>query len=123
MRGLSIKRAVLALSALVAAGQCLAGSTSGAFGIDITLAQPGAPAAPAPSTGTCVSQPPMTGSTVKVVCQYLGLPGGTFTYYFNPSLHQVPDSAEPFIGAGTVTAGRVYSVGDLDGSIELLVSY
>lgn len=120
MRGLSMKRAVLALSALVAAGQCLAGATGGVFGVNITLAQPGAPA---PSTGVCVNQPPISGSTVKVVCQYLGLPGGTFTYYFSPSLYQVPGSTEPFIGAGTITTGRIYSVRELDGPIELLVSY
>ena len=120
MRGLSMKRAVLALSALIASGQCLAGATDGVFGVNITLAQPGAPS---PSTGTCVSQPPISGSTVKVVCQFLGTPGGTFTYYFSPSLYQVPGSAEPFIGAGTITAGRIYSVGETDGPLELLVKY
>lgn len=120
MRGFSMKRAVFALSALVAAGQCPAGATSGTFGVNITLAQRGAPA---PSTGTCISQPALTGATVKVVCRFLGIPGGAFTYYFSPASRPLPDSADPFIGAGTITAGRIFSVGELDGPIELLVSY
>lgn len=94
------------------------------------------------ANSTCTSQTlsEQTNATVRIVCatgqfvsisplpgrQFLGTHGGAFRYNFRGNSHSpgLNRSADGFFpGAGTVTGMRVYSAGDSDGLLELLVSF
>lgn len=131
-------RLVLALATLLISIEGAAGAGSGTFSVNITLANPGAPAAPA--TGICTSQTlsDQTGALVQVVCstgQFVsisprpGAPfapthGGAFTYYFSPSSgFRLAGLGGLYPGAGTITEYRVYTLDEYDGRVDILVNF
>jgi len=136
---LSTIRAACALAALAAGFPCAAGTASGSFGVNITLAQPASPAAGEAGICTSESLSEQTGAVVRVVCQtgqfvsigprpggrFIDTHGGAYAYYFGP----LPDAAnqggfgESPYGAGTITSFRVYSVNGTDGPLDMLVSF
>lgn len=122
------------LCALLASASCLAGTGSTAVRVSIHLTQ-------AQNSGVCVSETLSagTGATVYVTCDsgqfvdirptpgrpFAGVHGGAYRYSFNPAGHAGYGSgdAAPFVGAGTVTALRVYQSDGNDGTLEMLVSF
>ena len=125
---------VLGFSAFAAA----AGASSGTFTVEIKLINSGG----ADANGTCVSQSlsEQTNALVQVVCQtgqfvsiaplpgkaFLGTHGGAFRYTLGAgrlSTTQLSGEASPYMGAGTVTALRIYNANGADGPLEMLVSF
>lgn len=128
-----------ALLAALASPAASAGEASASFNINITLND----ALPA-SQGVCISETlsAQTNAIVQVVCSsgqfvridpdpakpFLGVHGGAFLYQFGPRYEIGPpdrlDGNElRYIGAGTVTAVRVYNPGSKTSLLELLVSF
>ncbi|MEP7155539.1 MAG: hypothetical protein ABI905_07180 [Betaproteobacteria bacterium] len=112
----------------------IAGTGSAAFGVHIDLTK-------TRSSGICISETLSagTGATVYVVCDsgqfvdiaptpgrpFTGVHGGAYRYRFSSAGYegQAGDAADPFIGAATVTAMRVYHADGNDGRLEMLVSF
>ena len=135
---LRCSRLVLALAALSVSFNCAAGSGTGAFSVNITLSNPGAPGTPPPS-GVCISQTlsDLTGALVQVLCstgQFVsinpkpGAPfiahGGAYSYYLSvgtgsriAGLGRLPS------GTATVTEYRVFTVDEANGTIDMLVGF
>ncbi len=130
---------LVAAGALLAAPTVWAGSASGLFSVNITLNNP-LPAA----QDVCISETlsAQTNAVVQVVCSsgqfvridpdpakpFLGTHGGAFRYHFGPCYEiGPPDSLGSddlrYIGAGTVTAVRIYNPGSKTSLLELLVSF
>jgi hypothetical protein len=129
---------LVAAGVLLAAPTVWAGSTSEAFNVNITLNDPLSAA-----QGVCISESlsAQTNAIVQVVCSsgqfvridpdpakpFLGVHGGAFRYHFGPRYAiGPPDSLGGddllYIGAGTVTAVRIYNPGGTS-LLELLVSF
>jgi hypothetical protein len=128
------------LAALASASPAArAGEASGSFNVNITLND-----SPPASQGVCISKTlsAQTNAVVQVVCSsgqfvridpdptkpFLGVHGGAFRYHFGPRYEiGPPDSLGGdelrYLGAGTVTAVRVYNPGSKTSLLELLVSF
>lgn len=128
---------------------CLAGTSAGLFSVSITLNKPGGvtvtPAAQASrsvASGVCISQTlsEQTNALVQIVCateqfvsiapvpgkRFLGTHGGAFRYNFQSGASYSGISygaLSAYIGAGTVTALRIYNANGSDGPLEMLVSF
>jgi hypothetical protein len=128
-----------ALLVALASPAASAGEASAAFNVNITLNDP-----LAASQGVCISETlsAQTNAVVQVVCSsgqfvridpdptrpFLGVHGGAFRYHFGTRYEIGPpdrlDGDElRYIGAGTVTAVRVYNPGSKTSLLELLVSF
>ena len=117
--------------ASIASVACWAGASSAALNVKITLAR---------SSGLCVSESLSagTGALVQVVCEtgqfvdispvpgrpFAGVHGGAYRFRIGAAGYaQSSDATDPFVGAGTVTALRVYHADGSDGPLEMLVSF
>lgn len=127
-----LKRAILGIGTSLVSLACLAGATSGAIHVNITMTR---------HSGICLSETLSAGvnASVWVVCEtgqfvditpvpgrpFAGVHGGAYRYNFSSGQGYVPasNSADPFAGAGTVTALRIYNADSSDGPLELLVSF
>jgi hypothetical protein len=130
-------RLAFTLAALLVAFNCAAGSGTGAFSVNITLSNPGAPGAP--PSGVCVSQTlsDLTGALVQVLCstgQFVsiaprpGAPfiahGGAYSYYLSVGTgSRIAGLTGLPAGAGTVTEFRVFKVDEANGTVDLLVGF
>jgi len=146
----SLRRTIVGLLCLFAALASgfpgAAGLRSGGFTVNICL-KSGAdcvapsPAALATSSGVCTSNTlsERTGAIVRVVCgtgqfvsigprpggRFIGTHGGAYTYFFGPSfgaLHRA-DSGEFTTGTGTIASFRIFNVTEIEGPVEMLVSF
>lgn len=137
--------ATLAVLALFGAGTPAGAGTAGAsFSVSISLQNPSAaatgfPIAAGNPSGICTSQSlsESTGAVVQVVCRsgqfvsiaprdgrrFFGTHGGAYTYYFGPGYGAIHRAAYAEGGTGTVTSFRVYSVEEVGGLLDLLVSF
>lgn len=127
-----VKRVVLGLGASLASLACLAGAIIGPVIVNITMTQ---------NSGVCLSETLSAGinASVWVVCRsgqfvditpvpgrpFAGVHGGAYRFQLGAANGDGPasDSADPFVGAGTVTALRIYHADRNDGPLELLVSF
>jgi hypothetical protein len=138
-RGRRLAGAGVLLAAL-AAPAAGAGAASGVFSVNIRLNGP----QPDAQEDVCISESlsAQTNALVQVVCTdgpfvriapnpakpFLGVHGGAFRYHFSP-FHEVGAPASlsgddlMYIGAGTVTALRIYDPGGEAGLLELEVSF
>lgn len=128
-----------ALLAALSAPAAWAGEASGSFNVSITLNDPLTAA-----QGVCISETlsAQTNAVVQEVCSsgqfvsidpdpakpFLGVHGGAFRYHFGPRYEIGPPGGLSgdelrYIGAGTVTAVRVYNPGSKTWLLELLVSF
>jgi hypothetical protein len=128
-----------ALLAALAAPVASADEAGAAFNVNITLNDP-----LSSSQDVCISESlsAQTNAVVQVVCSsgqfvridpdptrpFLGVHGGAFRYHFGPRYEiGPPDRLHGdelrYIGAGTVTAVRVYNPGSKTSLLELLVSF
>jgi hypothetical protein len=130
-------RLALALAALLVSFHCAAGTGTGAFSVNITLANPSAPGTQ-PST-VCISQSlsDLTGALVQILCstgQFVsigprpGAPfiahGGAYSYYLSVGTGSRTAGLGPLpVGGGTVTQYRVFSVDESNGTVDLLVGF
>ena len=130
----TIAGAALGLAVLGAAFDCTAGSGSGTLGVDITLST-GAPA------GVCISETlsEQNGATVRVACEsgqfisispipggrFVGTHGGAYSYYFGSTLRgiNVAGHGEFAHGAGSIASYRIFGVTEVEGRLDLLVSF
>lgn len=128
---------ILALTALLTGAEGVAGTGSGTFSVNITLANPGTPGAP--PSGICVSQTltELSGALVQVVCSteqvvsispLPGAPfiahGGAYTYYLSMGTgSRLAGLSGLPAGTGTVTEYRIYDLDELNGTFELLVGF
>ena len=137
-----ILKAALGLAALAAAPACMAGSTSGVFGVNITLYS-GASSSPPGSnrSGVCISQSltEQNNAVVRVVCEsgqfvsispipggrFVGSHGGAYSFYFGSSYRSVNVAGygEFAHGAGSVAAYRVFGVTESEGRLDMLVVF
>jgi hypothetical protein len=135
----TVVTAALGLAAISAAPFCIAGSTGGAITVNISLATGNS--AGAAATGTCISQTlsEQNGAMVRVVCdsgqfvsispvpggRFAGSHGGAYSYYFGSSFRgiNVAGFGEFAHGAGSVASYRVFAVTEIDGRLDLLVSF
>lgn len=129
----------LALAALAFSFNCAAGTSAGAFSVNISLSNPGAPPPGTPAGTVCVSQTlsDLTGALVQVLCstgQFVsigprpGAPfiahGGAYSYYLSVGTgSRLAGLAGLPVGAGTVTEYRLYSVDQANGTVDLLVGF
>ncbi len=131
------------------AGVAIAGTGSAFLTVNIRLNDPDV-IQPAPVTGgstavasdVCVSKTlsEQTNSLVQIVCKtgqfvsitplpgkpFLGTHGGAFRYSFSGNRlagGSMFDANGASIGAGTVTALRIYNANGTDGLLEMLVSF
>ena len=145
-----ILKAALGLAALVAASAGMAGSTSGTFGVNISLnsgggsvslTSGGSGSSSGSNSGVCISQAltEQNNATVRVVCQsgqfvsispipgsrFAGSHGGAYTFYFGSSYRSVNVAGygEFAHGAGSVAAFRVFGVTESEGRLDMLVVF
>lgn len=132
------------------AGFSAAGTGSGFFSVSIILSNPGAapplsPGVPGtlpPQAAVCISETlsEQTNALVRVACgtgqfvsitpfpgkRFLATHGGAFRYSigtgrFSASLRS--GESNPYLGAGTVTALRIYNASGSNEALEMLVSF
>ncbi|MBL8512518.1 MAG: hypothetical protein JNJ55_00895 [Betaproteobacteria bacterium] len=126
-----MRRWISALAIALTSGVCFAGSTSGAFKVNVELRR---------ADGLCVSQAlsASTNALVRVACRngqfvdispvpgrpFAGVHGGAYRFFFTgvDGLTGLTGDAD-FSGMGTITAMRIYHVGGDDGPLEMLVSF
>jgi hypothetical protein len=129
-------KAALGLACLSAVFNCAAGSQT--FGVRITLHAAG-PAATTPGVCTSETLSEQNGATVRVVCQsgqfvsigptpgaaFVGTHGGAYSYYFGSTLSgiNVAGYGEFAHGAGSIASYRIFGVTEVDGRLDLLVSF
>lgn len=124
----------MSLLAGVTAGFCVAGAGTGAFTVNISLN-------PADSAGVCTSETlsEATGAVVRVVCEsgqfvsigprpggrFIDTHGGAYTYYFGPSFGALyrAGHGEFATGSGTIVSYRIYNLTEVDGQLDMLVSF
>lgn len=140
---MGVRRAIvttaLGLVGLGAVFNCSAGNTGRAFGVSITL-NTGAPDAGGGPAGTCTNQTlsEQNGATVRVVCNsgqfvsispvpgapFVGTHGGAYSYHFGSmQAGNVAGVGEFAHGAGSTASFRVFGVTEVDGRLDLLISY
>src|SRR5690349_22886013 len=126
-----------------------AGTRSGTFSVNICLKSggecvapsPATPAAPATAPGVCTSDTlsERTGAVVRVVCatgqfvsiaplpggRVIGTQGGAYTYFFGSSFGslQRADGGEFATGGGSIASFRIFNVTEIEGPVEMLVSF
>jgi hypothetical protein len=137
--------ATMCLLAGLAAGFAgAAGLRSGNFAVNICLSDTGNCAPPAVASvakpsSVCTSETlsERTGAVVKVVCasgqfvsigprqggRFIDTHGGAYTYSFGPSFLNRTGSGEFASGTGTVASFRIYNVREIEGPLEMLVSF
>ncbi len=132
-----MKRIAFTAGLLLASASCLAGSHGASVGVNITLNRG---AGSGLGAGLCVSETlsAETNAQVQVLCQtgqfvdiqpvpgrpFAGVHGGAYRFHFSGgSWGGSSDSADTLLGAGTVTAMRIYHADNRDGPLELLVSF
>lgn len=139
LHGSRMLSAAGALLAALAAPTTWAGSAGGSFSVNITLNDPLSAAQEVCISETLSAQ---TNAVVQVVCSsgqfvridpdptkpFLGVHGGAFRYHFGPRYEIGPPDDRAgdelgYIGAGTVTAVRIYNPGSKASLLELLVSF
>jgi len=99
------------------------------------------PAAPATLSGVCTSEAlsERTRAVVRVVCatgqfvsiaplpggRVIGTQGGAYTYFFGSSFGslQRADSGEFATGGGSIASFRIFNVTEIEGPVEMLVSF
>jgi hypothetical protein len=146
-----ILKAALGVAALAAASAGMAGSTSGTFGVNISLNSGGGSvsltsggsgsSSGGPSSGVCISQSltEQNNAVVRVVCQsgqfvsitpipgarFSGSHGGAYSFYFGSSYRSVNVAGygEFAHGAGSVAAYRVFGVTESEGRLDMLVVF
>jgi hypothetical protein len=92
-------------------------------------------------SGVCTSDTlsERTGAIVRVVCatgqfvsigprpggRFIGTHGGAYTYYFGPAFGALyrADSGEFTTGTGTIASFRIFNVTEIEGPVEMLVSF
>jgi hypothetical protein len=140
----TIVGALCLLAGLAAGFSGAAGVRSGSFAVNICLKSGGdcAPSAPTPvatSSGICTSDTlsERTGALVRVVCQtgqfvsigprpggrFVGTHGGAYTYSFGPSFGAIHRAGHGESGTGTIASFRIYNVTEIEGPLEMLVSF
>jgi hypothetical protein len=138
-----ILKAALGFAALAAASACFAGSTSGVFGVNISLST-GASGSSSPGangSGVCISQTlsEENRAVVRVTCnpgyfvsispipgaRFSGSHGGAYSFYFGSSYRSVNVAGygEFAHGAGSVAAYRVFGVTESEGRLDMLVVF
>lgn len=141
-----VLKAALGLAALVAASACMAGSTSGTFGVNISLnagngGGSGSWSGGSNNSGVCISQSltEQNNAVVRVVCdsgqfvsisaipggRFVGSHGGAYNFYFGSSYRavNVAGFGEFAHGAGSVAAYRVFGVTESEGRLDMLVVF
>jgi hypothetical protein len=131
-----LAKAALGLACLSAVSICAAAGSSGTFAVRITLNDPGGS-----TPGVCISESlsEQNGATVRVVCQslqfvsigptpgaaFVGTHGGAYSYYFGSTLSgiNVAGYGEFAHGAGSIASYRIFGVTEVDGRLDLLVSF
>ena len=132
----TLVKAALGLACLSAVFTCAAGSQT--FGVSITLHGAG-PTATTPGVCTSETLSEQSGATVRVVCQsgqfvsigptpgaaFVGTHGGAYSYYFGSTLSgiNVAGYGEFVHGAGSIASYRIFGVTEVDGRLDLLVSF
>jgi hypothetical protein len=145
-----ILKAALGLAALAAASVCMAGSTSGTFGVNISLnsgggsvslTSGGSGSSSGSNSGVCISQSlsEQNKAVVRVTCsagqfvsispipgsRFVGSHGGAYSFYFGSSYRSVNVAGygEFAHGAGSVAAYRVFGVTESEGRLDMLVVF
>ena len=131
----AIATAALGLAGLSAVFNCVAGSGSRTFGVDIILNTSAA------SSGVCISETlsEQNGAIVRVTCNpghfvsispipggpFVGTHGGAYSYLFGSTLRgvNIAGYGEFAYGAGTTASYRVFGVTEVDGRLDLLISF
>jgi hypothetical protein len=141
-------RGVLLLAGLAVAFACSAGARSGTFGVNISLGDGSSPPPPPPAAtagqlppGHCISESrhERTGAVVRVVCetgqfvsitplpgaQFVGTHGGAYTYVFGRFFDAIHRQGEEEFatGSGTIASFRIYDLVEIEGPLEMLVSF
>lgn len=137
----AIVKAALGLAGLGAVFNCAAGSASGTFGVSITLSSGGNAAGGVPANGVCVSETlsEQNGAIVRVACEsgqfvsispipggrFVGTHGGAYSYLFGSTLRgvNVAGYGEFANGTGSVASYRIFGVTEVEGRLDLLVSF
>ena len=137
---------VLCLFAGLAPGYCgAAGTRSGAFTVNICLKSGADCVAPSPAAratppGVCTSDTlsERTGAVVRVVCatgqfvsiaplpggRVIATQGGAYTYFFGSSFGSLQRAGGEFAtGGGTIASFRIFNVTEIEGPVEMLVSF
>ena len=134
-----LAKAALGLACLSAVFTCAAGSDSGTFSVRITLHRPGGASVNPPGVCTSQSLSAENGAHVRVVCEsgqfvsispipgvdFVGTHGGAYSYYFGSTLSgiNVAGYGEFAHGAGSIASYRIFGVTEVDGRLDLLVSF
>jgi hypothetical protein len=123
-----------------------AGARSGSFTVNICLRSGADCVAPGPAAlvappDVCTSDTlsERTGAIVRVVCstgqfvsigprpggRFIGSHGGAYTYSFGPSFGALNRTAsgEFAPGTGTIASFRIFNVTEIEGPVEMLVSF
>lgn len=132
-----LAKAALGLAGLSAVFTCAAGGQT--FGVRITLYAGAGPTATTPGVCTSETLSEQSGATVRVVCQsgqfvsigptpgaaFVGTHGGAYSYYFGSTLSgiNVAGYGEFAHGAGSIASYRIFGVTEVDGRLDLLVSF
>ena len=128
-------RPAAALVGLGLALECLAGNTSGAFSVTVSVSAAGS--SPTLPAGVCLSQSlsQESGAIVTVVCnsgqfvnispipgaRFVGTHGGAYTYSFGSSFGS--GAGDLGAGTGSIASFRVFGVTESEGRLDLLVSF
>ena len=134
-----LAKAALGLACLCAVFTCVAGNDSASFNVKITLHRPGGSSSNAPGVCTSQSLSMENGAHVRVVCEsgqfvsispipgldFVGTHGGAYSYYFGSTLSgiNVAGYGEFAHGAGSIASYRIFGVTEVDGRLDLLVSF
>jgi hypothetical protein len=131
-----LAKAALGLACLSAVFTCAAAGSSGTFKVRITLNNPNGNA-----PGVCTSETlsEENRAHVRVVCEsgqfvsisaipgidFVGTHGGAYSYYFGSTLSgiNVAGYGEFAHGAGSIASYRIFGVTEVDGRLDLLVSF
>ena len=137
-----LAKAALGLLCLGAVFNCAAGNDSAVFNVRITLHGAGGAGGSAGNpAGVCTSQTlsEENRAHVRVVCEsgqfvsisaipgieFVGTHGGAYSYYFGSTLSgiNVAGYGEFAHGAGSIASYRIFGVTEVDGRLDLLVSF
>ena len=142
----TIVGALCLLAGLAAGFSGAAGVRSGSFTVNICLTSGGdcagqSPAVVANLSGICTSDSlsERTGALVRVVCEtgqfvsiaprpdakFVGTHGGAYTYSFRPAFDAMQRARDGQFAtaSGTIASYRIYNVTEIEGPLEMLVSF
>ncbi|HEV2432329.1 MAG TPA: hypothetical protein VGT43_12545 [Burkholderiales bacterium] len=134
---------MLGLAGLAAVSMCMAGSTGGVFGVNISMNYAGGSGSSSGgnSAEVCISQAlsEQNNAIVRVVCEsgqfvsisaipggrFVGSHGGAYTFYFGSSYRSVNVSGygEFAHGAGSVAGFRVFGMTESEGRLDMLIEF